>query len=153
MNDKPKIDGREVAARAKQTGLDERRKASAEMTGKASRFTPARLDHVQSLEDLEKGQVIGVLDTDLAGDETDLPPGKYNVYVRKGQDGTWEAVAERGGEIVSKAARVEVRTHKEHPKGKGAPEEVLLPEFRHDGWCWWVCWPFGPIWVCLLVCW
>jgi len=153
MTKKPKIEGPEVAAQAKQARLDQERKASAEMAGKASRFTPNHLDHLQKLEDLEKGQVIGVLDTELAGDETDLPPGKYNVFVRKGDAGEWEAVAETGGRIVSKAARVKVVTHKERPKGGKHPGDVLLPEFREHGWCWWVCFPLWGFWVCVLVCW
>jgi len=153
MTKKPKIDGQEVAARARQIRLDDQRTGRAEMAGKASRFIPARLDHLHEVEDLEKGEVIGILDTELAGDETDLPPGRYSVYLRKGDDGSWEAVAEADGRIVSKAARVTVRTHEEHPKGKEAPGEALLPEFRPKGWCWWWCWPLGPFWVCILVCW
>jgi len=153
MADKPKVTGAEVAAQAKRMKLQHERSAHAEMGGKGSRFTPARLDHLHKLEDLEAGQVIGVLDTELAGDETDLPPGKYNVHVRKREDGEWEAVAEADGRVVSRAARVTVRKEKEHPRGKGHAGELPPPDFREHGWCWCGWAPIGPFWLYICVCW
>lgn len=157
MPRKPKIDGQRVAQQAKEMHREERREAKGSMGGKESRFIPARLDHVRKLKDLEEGQVVGVLDTDLAGDETDLPAGRYNLFLRRGEDGEWEAVAERDGRIVSKAARVTVSVEKEPPgggrgRGEGRPDDLPLPEFREQGWCWcW--WSFCGFWVLICICW
>lgn len=139
---KPKTPpGREIAEQAKRVRLEKGRSASAEFQGKKGRFTPARLDQVKSLEDLGRGAVVGRLDTDFAGDETDLPPGQYNLYVRKSDDGAWEGFAEADGEVVSKAVRVTVQ---EDRSRKGPAEES--PEFSAEGWCW--CWWYG----CWLIC-
>jgi len=151
MSGKPKIGGPEVAARARRAHVDSPRRTGAEMKGKKSHFTPAHLDHLRKKEELEEGQVVGVLDTELAGDETDLPPGKYNLFLRKSEDDEWEAVAEAEGRIVSKAARVTVRFEKERPGAAKGPDELPLPEFREHGWCWWT--PVCGFWVLVCICW
>jgi hypothetical protein len=155
MAKKQKIHGPDVAALAKKIRLEDDRRGTGEMGGKKSHFIPARLDHLHNPEDLEQGQVIGVLDTELAGDETDLPPGKYNVFLRKGDDGEWEAVAETDGRIVSRAARVTVRSEKEKegPGREKGPRKPPRPEFKERGWCWWACVPIGPFWVWIFICW
>lgn len=153
MSRKPKLEGSDVAARARKAQVDSERRAGAEMAGKKSHFTPSRLDHLRRTEELEEGQVVGVLDTDLAGDETELPPGRYNLFLRKGENDQWEAVAEADGRIVAKAARATVRIEKERPGAAGKTGELPLPEFRERGWCW--CWwtPVCGFWVLICVCW
>jgi hypothetical protein len=43
------------------------------------KLTPAILDGVTA-DDLKAGQVIGVMENGAAGDETGLPPGRYNLF-------------------------------------------------------------------------
>jgi hypothetical protein len=90
-------------------------------------FTPADLSQLKSLDDLKAGQVVGQLENDAAGDETGLPPGKYNLYVAR-VDGRWRAYAESGGQIVKEAARADVQSSGQAPTGK-------KPQFRAQGWC------------------
>ncbi len=87
---------------------------------------------------------MGRLDTDFAGDETDLPPGRYSLYVRRSDGGTWEGFAEADGKVVSKAVRVTVQ---EDRSRTGPAEEP--PEFSAEGWCW--CWWWGCWRICC--CW
>lgn len=136
--------GREIAEQAKRIRLEKDRTASAKFQGKKGRFTPARLDRAKSLDDLARGAVVGRLDTEFAGDETDLPPGQYNLYLRRADDGSWEGFAEADGEVVAKAARVTIQ---EDPSRKGPAKDA--PEFSAKGWCW--CWWWNHWLICY--CW
>jgi len=124
---KPAVKGQEIAQKAKAAKLDRDRTTTAEFKGKKIAFTPADLSHVKQDSDAEAGQVIGVLETEAAGDETGLPPGKYNVFAAKVGD-QWRAYAEAGGEIVKEAVNVRMERSKERPTS-------LKPEFREKGWC------------------
>lgn len=137
---KDKPSGREISDRAKGISLQEDRALHAKREGKNIKFTPADLGHVKSLDEFENGQVMGVLDTEAEGDETGLPPGKYNVFLSN-VDGKWQAFAESGGKIAATASRVDINQHK--------MEERKSPKttFNPDGWCicicivswWWIC--------------
>lgn len=134
--------GRDIAEQARRIHFEQARSATAEFNGKKGRFTPARLDNTRRADDLARGAVVGLLDTEFAGDETDLPPGKYHLYVHRTDDGTFEGFAEADGKVVSKAARVTVR---EDLSREGEAQEK--PEFSTEGWCW--CWWWGCVLICI----
>jgi hypothetical protein len=125
-NDAPT--GKEIAEKAARIKLDGRKNIQGERNGKAVRFRGADLSHVKSLDELEAGQVIGVLDTQLSGDESTLPPGTHNLFVSR-VSGTWRIYAESGGEIVAEAARVSVAEH------TPSSREPLRPRYGPEGWC------------------
>lgn len=128
--------GREIAEKAKGVTLLPDRVIHGKKDGKNVKFTSADLRHLKSPEEVESGQVIGVLETEIEGDESGLPPGKYNLYLKK-VEGVWKVYAESGGKVVGQAARVEVKT-------QGKPSEEVLPRFEPEGWC--IC-------LCLVDCW
>lgn len=108
--------------------LDEDRAIHGEKKGKKVKFVPARIPQLNSEEELEEGQIIGVLENELEGEETKLPMGKHNIFVAK-VNGEWKGYAESNGEIVAEAARVKIEHHQwgKHKTGK--------PEFKEEGWC------------------
>jgi hypothetical protein len=118
----------EIGEKAKKAKLDKSKESVGEKGGKKSKLTPARLDHLEDQQDLEEGQFIGVLETEVPGDRSGLPPGKYNMFIAKvGND--WQVYAESGGEIVAEAANVTER--------KDTPKD-MKPKFREGSFCWWV---------------
>ncbi|MCK4239580.1 MAG: hypothetical protein KAX33_10685, partial [Candidatus Lokiarchaeota archaeon] len=102
---KEKPTGREIAERSKAIKLDKDRFVDAEKKGKKIKFTPTKLPPLKSLDELEEGQVIGVLENELEGDETDLTAGKHNIFIAN-VNGEWHGFAETGGKITAEAARV-----------------------------------------------
>jgi hypothetical protein len=120
--------GREIAEKAKQIKFDNRKDIVGEKNGKTMHFLGADLSHVKSLDELEDGQVIGVMDTALAGDETTLPAGKHNLFLSK-VGGEWRIHAESNGEIVAQAVRVSVAEH------AVSTRRVSNPHFSQQGWC------------------
>lgn len=133
--------GREIAEKARGIRLDEKRSVHGKKGGKKAKFTAADLTHVKTLDDMEEGQVIGVLDTELEGDETRLPSGKYNVFVAK-VNGDWHGYAESGGRVVAKAARATVTRHR-------VGERKTAGSFSPRGWCFRIC--VVPFWGSCLV--
>lgn len=129
---KEKPTGRDIAEKAKKTKLIKDKFIEAEKKGKKVKFTPAEIPPLQSFEELEDGQVIGLLENDLEGDETKLPKGKHNLFLSKVND-EWGIYAEEDGEIKAEAIRVSLNHHKlgEHESGR--------PEFHPEGWCIGVC--------------
>src|SRR4051812_16572920 len=111
--------GREIADKAKQIKFDKRKDIVGEKNGKKLHFQGADLSHVTSLDELENGQAIGVMDTELAGDETSLPPGKHNLFLSK-VNGQWRVHAETGGQVVAEAVRVSIVEHK--PSDRRTPQ-------------------------------
>jgi hypothetical protein len=67
-----------------------------------------------TLRELEAGQVIGVLETTVAGPETGLPAGRYHLYLAKVGE-RWRLYAEAGGEIVREASRISLQEAAEAP--------------------------------------
>lgn len=148
---KDKPAGQEISEKAKAVKLDPANAATAERGGKKIKVTPVDLSHVKTEADLEDGQVVGVLETEVAGDETGLPPGKYHIFVAKVGD-VWHAYAESGGTIAAEAKRVRVERTKEKPTKKA--------DIRLQGWCTELCdtqlyFFGGPIafWACWFLCW
>ena len=115
--------GAEIAAAARKARLDLTRSGTGQVLGKSVKFTPAatfsRADSA-----IESGVFLGVMENSAAGDESGLPPGRYNVYVAKVR-GVWHAYAESNGVIVREAARAEVSTG-------GNPS--VKPTFFEPGW-------------------
>lgn len=120
--------GSEIAQKARSIRFDSRKDIRAEQNGKKIHFRGADLSHVKSLDELESGQVIGVLETELAGDETPLPQGTHNMFISR-VGGTWRVQAESGGQIVAEAARVSVTEQ------TVSSRKELRPRFSPEGWC------------------
>ena len=119
--DKPT--GAEIALKARSARLDRANAGKGEFQGKPITFTPALL---APRADLAGGQVIGVLENEVTGDETGLPPGKYNVFAARLEDG-WHVYAEANGEVVREALRVELVRR----PGQAAEKK---PRIRAKGW-------------------
>ena len=115
--------GAEIAMQARRARLDRANAGLGEFQGKRICFTPAQLD---PRADLSEGQIIGLLENDVEGDETGLPAGRYNVFAVQLADG-WHVYAESGGQIVREALRVTVTSR------PGAPTEKK-PRIRPVGW-------------------
>jgi hypothetical protein len=134
--------GREIAEMAKKMVRDEGKDVQGLAGDKVVRFLGAKTDHLKKEEDLEAGAVIGILENEATGDESGLPPGRYNICAAKVK-GKWEVYAESGGEVKGKAARVTATRHK--PEDKASPKSA----FHKKGWCIYICvipnlLPWGP---------
>ena len=121
--------GKEIAEKAKGAKLDKGRQATAMKGGKRVTFTPAELGKLKSEKDLEAGQVVGHLDTELPGDESGLPPGKYNLLLAKEGD-KWVVHAESGGQVVGPAKDVKVGSR---AWARGEGEAAGQAEVRREG--------------------
>lgn len=121
--------GKEISDKAKATKFDTANATTGVKAGKKVKFTPARMDRNKKIQDLENGEVVGLLETELKGDETPLPPGRYNVFLAK-VGNNWRAYAESGGKIVAEGVRVRVE--------ESARPGPTKPEFRPEGWCFWL---------------
>jgi hypothetical protein len=131
--DKGKGRGKEIADKAKGAKLNKGREATAKKDGKRVTFTPADLGKLKSEKDLEGGQVVGHLDTELPGDESGLPPGKYNLLLAK-EGGKWVVHAESGGQVAGTAKDVKVDKHGVGKGQKGKRPDK--PKFGEKGWYW-----------------
>jgi hypothetical protein len=120
--------GAYIAARLKDAHLDGNRAVTAEHEGKNITFTPARV--TESLDEAAQGHVLGVLETEIEGGETGLPPGRYTIFA-KSVGGEWEAFAEVDGSVAKQALRVTAEDAKEGDK-PGKPKF----EASEGGWCW-----------------
>ena len=137
-----KPSGREIAEKAKGMRLLKGEAVKGNKNGKIITFTPADTSHIKSLDDFEEGQIVGVIENEHTGDETDLPPGKHNLFLTN-IDGNWNIYAESGGNIVAEAVRVEVDYYK---IGDRKPTKVT---FNPNGWCF--CWCLYRVWFwCIL---
>ena len=117
--------GAEIAASARAARLDTGNIGTATMFGKPFKFTPAQLPTKADKPDDGKGQFVGVLENGAIGDETGLPPGKYNLYVAN-VNGQLKGYAEANGRVVKEAIRVTST-----PAAAGAKER---PRFNEKGW-------------------
>lgn len=117
--------GSEIAAAARAARLDTGNVATATMFGKPFKFTPAQVRTKADKTDDENGQFLGVLENGAVGDETGLPPGKYNVFVAN-VNGQLKGYAEANGQIVKEAIRASSTPAQEGAKGR--------PQFNEKGW-------------------
>ena len=149
MSRKEKPTGREIAEMATKMVREDGKVVQGLAGGKTVRFVGAKLDHLKKEEDVEAGAVIGVLENEALGDESGLPPGRYNLFAAKVND-KWEVYAESGGEVKGKAARVTATRHTQEDK---AP---LKGTFHEKGWCFYICIipnPWGGCWFSISHCW
>lgn len=160
--------GIEIAQKAKAIQLDRKRSVSEKKDGKVVTFTGADLlsivpkdmstgvSAITFLDSLALGQVIGLLENELEGDETNLPAGTSNLLIAN-VNYEWKCYAERDGEVVAEAVNVSVE------QSPGVKGEDLHPPPRFDpqGWCiyyeFWYCpgtmWDFSCKWSKLRICW
>ena len=115
--------GGEIAAAARSGILDPVNSATATVLGKPFKFTPVRMPQSGAKPTTGIG-FAGVLENGAEGDETGLPPGRYNLFVTN-VEGQWKGYAEAGGRIVREAIRV----------SEGNPPRGAKPQFVEKGWC------------------
>jgi hypothetical protein len=125
--------GKALAKRAQGAKLRKDKVVTGRKNGKTIRFTVREQKHPLVEDDLEQGTFVGVMETEHEGDETGLPPGKYNLHVAL-VNGELVGYAEADGVIIKKAARV---THGWREAAPG--EDPPLPEFREEGFAWLIC--------------
>ena len=113
--------GAEIAVAARAGTLDPAQMITATLLGKPFKFTPAR---VSAGVAADGGVFLGVLENGAAGDETGLPPGRYNLFAAQ-VGGQWKGYAESNGQIVRQAIRASSTT--------GSPG--TKPYFTERGWC------------------
>ena len=132
MARKDKPTGKEIAKKAKSTKFASGNSATATKGGKRVTATPADLSHVKG-EELEQGQVIGLLETEVDKETAGLPPGRYHVFMAKVGD-RWQVLAESGGVVAAEAQDVEFERL---PPGR-KPDK---PKIK-----------FGSLWVRFCIC-
>jgi hypothetical protein len=123
--------GSYIAARMESAEINSDRAASQDHEGKRISFTPVRT--TESLDEAAQGYVIGVLETEVEGGDTGLPPGRYTIFA-KNVGGEWEAFAESGGTVVKQALQVTAEDAEAPKPGSKTAE----PRFStsEGGWCW-----------------
>ena len=120
--------GAEIATKARAARFSAANTGVGTFHGKTMKLTPAVLDGVTP-EELKAGQVLGVMENGAAGDETGLPPGRYNLFVAY-VDGQWRGYAESGGRIISPAIRTSIAN----------VTPTKTPQFKEKGWCFLAFW-------------
>jgi hypothetical protein len=127
---KEKPSGQEIAQKAKSAKLVQEKAVTGQKKGKKIKITPADQSNLKE-EDVENGVVVAQMEGDLAGDETNLPAGKHNVFLCK-VNGEWKAYAESGGQIVAEAKSVKMQKVERRNANPQAPSV----EFKEEGWFW-----------------
>lgn len=100
--------GQEIIEKSKERKLDSENSFEAERKGKKVKFTPVEMPTINTFEEIEGGQMIGVLEYDLETEK--LPKGKYNVFIAKVNE-NWEGYLETGGKIIKEAHKVSIGRH------------------------------------------
>jgi hypothetical protein len=117
---RPAPTGQEISAAARRYRLLSELASTDSLQGRQIRYTPA--EALDSLA-LESGVLLGVLENELAGDETGLPPGRYNIFLAL-VDGKPRVYAESGGRIVVEALRVSVTPQPNAAAGRHRPRFI-----------------------------
>jgi hypothetical protein len=99
-------EAKEIAQRFQQVAVQQEETVTATIKGKEIKVTP-----VVDKTPTSRGTAIAILETQLPGDETNLRPGKYNVYLVN-VGGKLHAYAESGGKV-TEAASVTVESTSE----------------------------------------
>ena len=120
-----KPSGTEIAAAARAARLDTGNVGTATMFGKPFKFIPAQLPTKNDPPGDGKGLFLGVLENGAVGDETGLPPGKYNLYYAN-VNGQPTGYAEANGQFVREAIRT--------TSTPAAAGTKVKPEFHEKGW-------------------
>jgi len=127
--------GKEIASHVKNYRLLNQSKKTEVINGKKISLTPAEIiDSTQSKD----GVFLGVLENEIAGVETGLPPGRYNLFVAY-VDKKPHIYAESNGIIVKEALRVSVERLKDRPNPK---DQIVIKSkglgtsayFQYGGW-------------------
>ena len=132
MARKDKPTGKEVAQKAKSAKFLSENSTTVKKGDKRIKATPANLRHVTEQE-LEQGQIIGQLETELDQQTTGLPPGKYHMWMAKVGD-EWQVLAESKGVIVAEGR--DVQFEKLPPGRKPSKPKI----------------EFGSIWIRFCIC-
>lgn len=131
---KEKPTGKEIAEKSKKVKLSKPNSFMGQIKGKRIWFTPSKMPSFDSLDELEEGQIIGVLETELESDK--LPAGKYNIFIDK-EKGEWHGYLEAEGNIIAEADEVSVERH------YLGDHKVEKPKFEFtEGsftFCFWIC--------------
>ncbi len=122
MARKKKITGLEIKEKAKKGKLERERAFSAKKHGKSFKFTPARIEHIKDISELDEGVFLGEVDTESDKETGGIKPGKYNLFLTGEEDG-WQIYAESNGQIVGKADQVKVEID---PTGTRSPDESYI---------------------------
>lgn len=122
--------GQEIFDKSKDSKLDSEYSFEAEREGKKVKFTPVKMPAINSLEELEDGRIIGVLENELEAEK--LPKGKYNIFVAKVNE-NWEGYLETDGKIVTEAHKVSMRRH------YFGERKVKKPKFKFIEGSWTLC--------------
>lgn len=124
-----KIDGANIRNQGRKTGWMGHQAAIGSVRGKRVKITPAESISVNDKKDFEKnGAVVGFLETEVEGDETQLPPGKYYLWAVKDPTEGWVGYAvDEEGNVHARAARVQV-TESPPRKTKGPPRKASVHE-------------------------
>ena len=95
------------------------------MFGKPFKFTPTQAPMKGDKPADSESGFLGVLENGAIGDETGLPPGKYNLYFAN-VNGQIKGYAEANGRIVKEAIRATSTPAAANERGK--------PQFGEKGW-------------------
>ena len=121
-----------VSARLLAAEMDDDHAVTREHEGKKITFIPARV--TPDRDEAAHGHILGVLETEVAGGETGLPPGRYTIFA-KSVGGEWEAFADADRSIAKQALTVSAKDVEVPADWDG----VVKPKFsvtEEGGWCW-----------------
>ncbi len=96
--------GTSLVLAAETVHLNTKHKTIATQGVKKVALTPAIAQKGFGAKELEKGQIVGVIETENIDN---IPNGKYNIFVAKAGN-TWQAHLESNGKIVAKSKSVKV---------------------------------------------
>jgi hypothetical protein len=130
----PPLTKKEILRRVQGAQFDPAAAVKKQADGKAVQFTPAAGLQMLSVKDVEKGRVIGRLDTTAKGHNPALPPGQYTVFLAKTGTG-WQLSYAAEGKVVA-----QIKDAKVTPKANAAVSPNLGIELC-DGHCVCVCLP------------
>ena len=126
--------GKEIASIAKKYRELKQYKKTDVLNTKKMSFTPVEL--IDSAK-VGSGFLLGVLENEIPGGETGLPPGRYNLYFHE-INGKPQVYAEANGVIVKQASRVSVDKSKDQndkkPKITFMPGDGYKTTFVQFGW-------------------
>lgn len=119
------IDGAKIRDQGHRTSWAKLRAGIGYVRGKQVKITPASKLLVKDKKDFEKnGAIVGFLETEVEGDETQLRLGKYYLWTVKDPIEGWVSYAvDEEGNVQAKAARVEVTESKGRPRKASVHEE------------------------------
>jgi hypothetical protein len=122
--------GQEIASHFAAAKLDNEKATTTKIQGKDITVVPAS----SGKDKPGVGEAIALLETQLTGDETTLPPGKYNLFLAK--VGTrWRCYAEANGRIVAQAASVSVVNEEGPEKPVISPKGWTIRMTCRNGHC------------------